>query len=199
MLRQYKRVDKHKSVPQVGGEILAISKRIMNRVMCLAEDMGFHIAIQDTDSMHINADSVKKLSVEYKKKYGKEIIGKNLGQFHNDFDDIKHNGEKIPCLGAVKTITLGKKCYVDRLVGVSKKTGELVYSTHFRMKGIPSKVLERRAAEMNMTIIELYEYLYKGESVTFDLAAYDDIPCFGYTAGGKVYTKSEFTRKIAFK
>ena len=35
----------------IGALVLSVSKRIMNEVMCLAEDMGYPIYYQDTDSM----------------------------------------------------------------------------------------------------------------------------------------------------
>jgi ribosomal protein S8 len=37
----------------LGVQILSMSKRIMNEVMCTAEDLGIEIFYQDTDSMHI--------------------------------------------------------------------------------------------------------------------------------------------------
>lgn len=35
-----------------------MSKRVMNEVMCLAEDNGIDIKYQDTDSMHIETDEI---------------------------------------------------------------------------------------------------------------------------------------------
>ena len=42
------------SYTYIGALILSMSKRIMNEVMCLAEDIGIDIYITDTDSMHLN-------------------------------------------------------------------------------------------------------------------------------------------------
>ena len=39
----------------LGVQVLSMSKRIMNEVMCLAFDLGIKIFYQDTDSMHIPA------------------------------------------------------------------------------------------------------------------------------------------------
>ena len=47
-----------------------MSKRIMNEVMCLAEDLGIKILYIDTDSCHTSADKLELLSSEYKKLYG---------------------------------------------------------------------------------------------------------------------------------
>ncbi len=93
IVKESKSIMDHFSMPHCGSEVLSMSKRIMNEVMCLAEDMNIEIYYQDTDSMHIDArldnkgkSGVEKLSAEYFKLYGKELVGKNLGQFHSDFD-----------------------------------------------------------------------------------------------------------------
>ena len=62
-----------------------MSKRIMNEVMCLAEDMKIKINYQDTDSMHIESDKIEGLAKQYFVRYGRELIGKSMGQFHSDF------------------------------------------------------------------------------------------------------------------
>ena len=60
----------------------------MNEVMCLAEDLNIKIYYQDTDSMHIEKDKLELLNNKFKLIYGRDLIGKNLGQFHNDFDEF---------------------------------------------------------------------------------------------------------------
>ena len=70
----------------LGVQVLSMSKRIMNEVMTTAEDLDIKIYYQDTDSMHIEKDKLNLLADEFKKRYNHELIGKNLGQFHNDFD-----------------------------------------------------------------------------------------------------------------
>ena len=57
--------------------ILIISKRIMNEVICTAEDNGIKIYYTDTDSQHIGADDIKRLGELYYIKYGRELVGKN--------------------------------------------------------------------------------------------------------------------------
>ena len=100
----------------------------MNEVMCLAEDIGATIDYTDTDSMHIDFDSVERLGAAFKEKYGRELIGKKLGQFHTDFDfecsyhivdgKLLRVGNSIESKGeihACQSIFLGKKSYIDRL------------------------------------------------------------------------------------
>ena len=69
--------------------ILAMSKRIMNEVMTLAEDLKINVYYQDTDSLHIESDKLEELRTVFKNKYNRELIGKNLGQFHSDFESSK--------------------------------------------------------------------------------------------------------------
>ena len=64
---------------QCGVIILDYSKRIMNEVMCLAEDLKIKMFYQDTDSIHMEDSKVQLLCSEYKKKYGRELIGSALG------------------------------------------------------------------------------------------------------------------------
>ncbi len=50
----------------------------MNEVMCLAEDLKLKKYYQDTDSIHIKFNEVSTLSEEFKNKYNRELIGKNV-------------------------------------------------------------------------------------------------------------------------
>ena len=58
----------------------------MSEVMCLAEDEGQTIYYQDTDSLHINSEAVPPLAEAFQRRYGRELVGKEMGQFHVDFD-----------------------------------------------------------------------------------------------------------------
>ena len=73
----------------IGVQILSMSKRIMNEVMCLAEDLDIMIYYQDTDSMHIPVDKVPLLENSYLEKYGRVLRGSDMGQFHPDFESDK--------------------------------------------------------------------------------------------------------------
>ena len=86
-----------------GVTVLSISKRIMNEVMCLAEDLGINIYYQDTDSMHIEHDKLSLLSERFKEIHKRELIGENImGCFHNDFDELND-------AYCIEHISLGKK------------------------------------------------------------------------------------------
>ena len=58
----------------------------MNEVMTLAEDNKLPMYITDTDSIHIDTKCVPILGDKFREKYNSELIGKQMGQFHTDFD-----------------------------------------------------------------------------------------------------------------
>ncbi len=174
----------------LGVQILSMSKRIMNEVMCTAEDIGIKIYYQDTDSMHIEASTggsssknkINSLAAEYKQRYGRELIGKNLGQFHNDFDEVE-NGY------AYKSIFVGKKMYVDMLKNEKGEQG-----IHYRMKGVNLDCVKLYAEENNCEIYDIYNKLYNGEEITFDLLKAK--PCFKMNDNQTVTNLSTFERSI---
>ena len=159
-IKQFDSINDHFNDVAQGVCILSMSKRIMNEVMCLAEDNGLDMYYTDTDSIHINSLDVDILEVEFDKKYLKNIpeeearwrkpfIGKYMGQFHNDFDlTIKEWNtttemfDKKSCknVASRKFIALGKKCYNDWLVGTLD--GVEREGTHSRMKGVPDYCIE---------------------------------------------------------
>lgn len=156
-------INDHFNYCHIGCEILSMSKRIMNEVMCLAEDLGINIYYQDTDSMHIESDKINELALRYSKVYKRNLIGKNLGQFHSDFD--YESDEEVL---AVESIFLGKKSYIDKVRIV--KDGKTSYDYHIRMKGIPSDVLLQKVKTcFDNDPIKLYKYLLAGKEVKFDL------------------------------
>ena len=166
----------------LGVQILSMSKRIMNEVMCTAEDIGIKIYYQDTDSMHIQKNKIDDLANEYKKRYGRELIGKNLGQFHNDFDEVE-NGY------AYKSIFVGKKMYVDMLKNDKNESG-----IHYRMKGVNLDCVKLYSEENNCEIYDIYNKLYNGDEITFDLLKAK--PCFKMNDNQTVTNLLNFDRTI---
>lgn len=164
MVKMNKSIVEHFSMPHVGVEILSMAKRIMNEVMCLAEDIGAQIWYTDTDSMHITEADIPKLAKAYKEKYGKELIGRDLGQFHCDFSfDHDKENEVLPV--AVESYFLAKKTYIDKVECI--RDGEKCYEYHIRMKGIPEKCILQH--ESNKHPMEIYKDLFEGKTYTFDL------------------------------
>jgi hypothetical protein len=168
-----KSVNTHFSLPQVGIEILSMSKRIMNEVMCLAEDLFIDIYYQDTDSMHIKDSQIKELAEAFESKFGRKLIGKNMGQFHSDFEDAATS---------VESYFLGKKAYIDKL-----STGKY----HIRMKGISEKAIRAKGEPLS-----LYKKLYDGKTLKFDLAT--GKPSFNRNKNFSYTTNQTFIRKVKF-
>ena len=146
-------IDNQFNLVQLGVNILSMSKRIMNEVMCLAHDLGIRIFYQDTDSMHIELDGINPttgkferdyllnhLSSEYEKIYNRKLIGSDLGQFHSDFEKIG-GSNKTPW--SKEAFICGKKFYCDRLVDEDGNEG-----IFFRGKGIKQESFKEKAYEL---------------------------------------------------
>jgi hypothetical protein len=183
----------HFNICQVGSSILSMSKRIMNEVMCLAEDIGIEMFYQDTDSIHLFDNEIGKLGEAFQSKYGRVLIGKQMGQFHSDFS-ITGAKDVI----ATKSIFLGKKSYIDVLQGVNKVSGEIETDYHIRLKGIPNKVILYHCERQGITPYELYTQMYEGVPITFDLTNDGSKVNFKYDKSYAVRTLSDFNRCLVF-
>eukprot|EP00644_Phytophthora_capsici_P015304 jgi/Phyca11/113382/e_gw1.24.15.1 len=182
LFEEHKPLTSHYSSAHLGVQILDSSKHIMNRVMCLAEDISADIWYQDTDSLHIDYSTVPRLADEYREKYGKELIGKQMGQFHVDFSLPGSSGE----IFAYESIFLGKKSYLDLLAC----DGNDVKGKHIRCKGIPGKLLE-------VDTYDTYLRLFNGERLEFDLS---DICSININSKTQIVSKrSEFKRNVSFR
>ena len=201
-----KPLNEHFNRAQVGSEILAMSKRIMNEVMCLAEDNACDIFYQDTDSMHIFDKDIGVLSDKFKEVYGRDLIGKNFGQFHSDF---KIDGASE--IYSRKLIALGKKSYINELVGKDADGNEVI-DYHIRFKGIPNSTILDHAKRFgrvrndvveyeeagNKNVWELYEEMLQGQIKAFDLTNGGLRANFNFTKSYEINTKSIFTRRVQF-
>jgi hypothetical protein len=188
-----KGIEDHYNNCSCGVEVLAMSKRIMNEVMCLAEDMNIELFYQDTDSMHLYEKDIKPLAENYEKVYARVLIGKDMGQFHSDFDSdiIKED------IHATESIFLGKKCYIDKLEG-KDEYGNAVVDYHIRMKGIPNKSILHKSINENKKLMEIYKNLLKGYKEKFDLACGGNKTCFVFNNDYTIKSKYEFLREVKF-
>jgi hypothetical protein len=194
-----KSINNHFSFPQGGVEILSMSKRIMNEVMCLAEDNNIEIYYQDTDSMHIKKDGVQKLADLFKDEFDRELVGDNLGQFHSDFSRDYYDGDKKKKAkkGSVvskKSIYLGKKSYCDFLEFKDEK-GETRTKFHCRMKSIPNKCLTTKSVEKKTDEFGLYEMMLSGEPMKFDISS---VRKFKFNSNMTTTNNLEFNRTVSF-
>ena len=195
-VKQIKPINEHFNRVHIGVHILSTSKTIMNEVMCCAEDNKLSMFYQDTDSIHILDKDIKVLQQKYNEKYGRELIGKGMGQFHSDFEL-----EGAKNVYSENFIALGKKCYIDALVGEDEEGNE-VRGHHIRLKGVPTGSIINYCNERKITPLTLFQQLYDGQSVTFNLlldAKGEEKVRFKYNKDMTVSSVRKFTRCITFK
>lgn len=192
-VKKIKTIDTHFNNVHIGVSILATSKTIMYEVMCLAEDLGIDIYYTDTDSMHIDSSKINYLGEEFHKKYGRELIGKDMGQFHTDFDLQGAEGD----INATESIFLGKKCYIDKIEG-KDKNGKNLIDYHIRMKGVSTDcIIHKGDKEYDGNYIEMFDKLYKGDTLEFNLIACK--PSFEMRKDMTIRSRKQFKRRVSFK
>ena len=171
----------------IGCLILGMSKRIMNEVICTAEDNNIDVYYQDTDSIHIKRKDVESLARAFEASFGRELIGVEMGQFHVDFPLI-NNKETW----SKKSIFLGKKCYIDCLTNIDGEEEDFI-----RMKGVPEKVIRNTAKDIGIELYDLYNKMYDGEEISFDLLN-SNMPSFEYQKNFGIKLREEFKRILKF-
>jgi hypothetical protein len=189
----------------VGCAILSTSKRIMNEVFDICNTNGYPIYYTDTDSIHCNMEDVPKLEDKYREKYNKELNGKQLGQFHTDFEMLDEDKEPRQRnkaeIYAFISIFLGKKSYLDCLESIGKN-GEPIYDYHIRLKGITKEGLEHESKKYVDSYLGLYTELANGISKKITLNPFNEEDnkekvLFEFK-NGKVSTRGLFTREVKF-
>lgn len=198
IVKMQKSINRHFNFAHVGSEVLSMSKRIMNEVMCLAEDLNIKIYYQDTDSMHLLNHDIKTLADAFETKYGRKLIGKHIGQFHSDFSiKAAKKDKQVVDIVAEESIFLGKKCYVDKLVAVDEKSQILHQDYHIRMKGIPSSAIKYHAKQTEQSIMDIYSKLGQNEKIKFDLIACGAVK-FEKNKDMTYSNAKDFTRELCF-
>ena len=165
LITMKKSIIQHYTACHLACQVLSMSKRIMNEVMCLAEDKKIKIFYQDTDSMHLYDKDVETLGKLFKVEYGRELIGEAMGQFHTDFEVDDDDRDKSYPITATESLFIAKKTYIDKLE-YKTKSGEIKYQFHIRAKGIPSSVIR----ELDDNVMNTYMRLFDNESIEFDLS-----------------------------
>jgi len=186
----YKNKFDHKNYCHLGTYVLSMSKRIMNQVNEIAHENNVEIYYVDTDSMHIKENQIELLSSKFKEKHSKELIGKDMGQFHCDFNSNVIKSD----IKAIETIILGPKAYYDLLEG-KDENGNLVNDNHIRLKGVDHNTIKETSKIKNKSIRDLYIDLYNGETIEFDLVLGG--VKMQYVSGG-IINRKQFIRKIKF-
>ena len=137
--------------------------------------------------------------------------GDDVGNFHVDFDmdGIKKGAE----IKSIKSIFLGKKCYIDKLQSVDKDNN-IIYDYHIRLKGVSNDCIYYKAEqEYNGDVFRIFEDLYnkeytgsgdkelnsfegKGKGLQFNLTAVR--PKFEMCKDMRIITRVDFYRNIYF-
>ena len=133
-----------------GCEVLAGSRAVICPVSALVELITKQPCLYtDTDSLHLYGWQVDAIAPHFKQYFGIDMIGKELGQFHVDFEPRTFKKGET-CLGSSFFCGVGKKMYIDELRG-SQGSCEF----HRRAKGIRAEYLSK----------EEYLRLYYGETL----------------------------------
>ena len=209
--KEVKPYNKHFNFVSFGVNVLSMSKRIMNEMIYTLEDLGFVPKYSDTDSFFVEQRALPLLVHEFKRRYGRELIGKALGQFHCDSPSFGSTDE-MPII--TRSIFVFKKCYVCQLLNTSQEIAFVI-----RLKGVIPDVIVDKANELfpydiqceyrdglvyaisstsdnnEYSIYHLYHELYEGKSFEFDLCKSKIKPCFEFE-NFNVSTKTTFIRKI---
>jgi len=193
-------IDKSTNYSHVGCSILSYSKRIMNEVFDIANDNKIPIYYTDTDSIHILATGIKILETEYEKVYKRVLRGKQLGQFHSDFDIAinKKLDSGIVCDNtiAIKSMFIGKKVYCDILQGYDFVNDKQKMSSHVRIKGVTKAGIDDAIAnQYNGKVDKLFEDLCNDKIVKFILNPGENI-LFEYSSDGVYLKQGEFSRSL---
>lgn len=125
----------HYNYAHLGSIILSMAKRINNEILALAEDNNINIYYQSTDSILLKSKDVEKLTKLYKLKYGRDLIGNNLGQMK-----VEDEGNRA--------FIAGKNQYIIR-----HNTDDINNKYRIRWTGASSELIEK-LIKSNVDIID---------------------------------------------
>lgn len=176
----------HSSRPHIGCEFLEMSKRIMNELIYLAEDLGIDVYYTDTDSIHLDIDRIPELDAAFQKKFKRPLQGIKMGQFHFDIDSkTLDDGTEVEAEHITESYFVAKKCYMERVLYADGSIG-----FNSSMKGIPKDMVEGEEGW------EIYKDLYEGKRVSFDITK--NRPKFEIRKDHSIATRADFIRNLQF-
>ena len=172
----------------VSSLILSMSKRIMNEVFNTMQLIDAPVFYTDTDSIHMLRSDVSELGKKFKEIYNRDLIGKELGQFHSDFSfpkEIKkqmkdeHDAE-IKNIVSICHIPIAPKIYLDIIQGDVMKDGEKLFEikdVHRRIKGINNagidheicSIMKKQKLNEIDAHINLFRRIAKGKQIDFNM------------------------------
>jgi hypothetical protein len=186
-------MDDSYNLGHVGVQILSMSKRIMNEIFNVFNDLKIAVLYTDTDSLHCVNNGLQLVRHEYERRYGRALIGSNLGQLQHDFTLDGANEKKE--IYATNSIFLGRKCYIDKITD-GKRTG-----LYYKMKGVPEHSIKNLADEKyEGDVYKVYQALARGEKLKFVLNPSILQPSFEFRNTAGIYTRpiGTFSRELEF-
>jgi hypothetical protein len=173
----------HKTYPHVGACILAMSKRVMSKVMVVADE---EIQYTDTDSMFVTKKGISQIT-----KNNKDFQGSNPGQFQVDFS-LKGTNVR-----ASEGMFLAPKTYCVKVIN-----DENDERYHIRMKGVSQNgyedVMEAemidKVAKYGVSPLHVFQTI-KDTGITFDLLARNRVR-FSCAGNLEVMSLNEFIRTV---
>jgi hypothetical protein len=184
--------DNSYNMASVGVQILEMSRRIMNELFDVANDMKVPIYYTDTDSLSIDSTGLPSVIAEYKNRYGRDLMGDTLETFQYDFD-FKSDVHKKE-IKSIASIFLGRKAYIHTVSDGTRT--EYIY----KMKGIPhASIIDTAEKKYGGDVYALYSDLAGGAEVEFCLNPVGGAPSFEFR-NSAVFTRAtgSFVRKLKF-
>lgn len=179
---------------------LSMSRRIMNEIMGIAQVNGYVVYYTDTDSIHVRAEDVEPIRELCRVKYGREVIGNDESQMHNDFS-IEHDVDAV----GVKAIYCGPKCYFIDAEGKNRDGKVIKDQCVTKLKGVTKDgLIAGEMMERGKTRGERYLRMYKkfcngGVEMVLNPVGFKKV-MMDYRGIGRVYnrTPGSFMRRISF-
>lgn len=192
-------LDKSYNMAKYGSMILAASKHLMNEVFDLMSVNEMPIYYTDTDSFVMRKNDRDVLAERFESKFGRRLIGKQLGNFHSDFS-FKYQGRDVDpdLVHSVEFIPAGRKLYIHKLVALVD--GEVRQSIQFKAKGCTVEGMWHAAAKFGQGdegMMKLYRHLTTGAKIPITLNPIGKKVKFVYSKTNAVSTPDvRFVRNI---
>ena len=197
----------HHNKVHLGIVILDETKRIMSEVMATAQDENIPIYYQDTDSMMLHDDDIPRLEEVFMNKFGRKLVGKDLGQFSSDLkpeddSEFAESGNKIKSIYATEGIFVGKKAYILKVecLGEDGKTYDAGY--HSRCKGVNTQSIEHLLSQTEhkgRDKLDIYNDWYEGKAYDLDLTAGQTVCSMDINLKtNTIHNRQSFIRNIRF-
>ena len=197
----------HHNKVHLGIVILDETKRIMSEVMATAQDENIPIYYQDTDSMMLHDDDIPRLEEVFMNKYGRKLVGKDLGQFSSDLkaeddSEFAQSGKKIKEIYATEGIFVGKKAYILKVECIDEEGKVHDAGFHSRCKGVNTQSIEHLLSQQehkNKDRLDIYNDWYEGKSYDLDLTAGQTVCSMDINLKtNTIHNRQSFIRNIRF-